>query len=119
MTTTKYWILGSALSLAALTACSSTSTRTDSASVNTNPTDYSSTADANAGKNAMVKGANPDRNPADDTVERRNANHYTSRWNRPAPVAKVEAAPAPAATETVNTTSSSADLGASSSGMGR
>ncbi|MBC7396320.1 MAG: hypothetical protein H7333_02660 [Bdellovibrionales bacterium] len=122
MTTSKYWIIGSAISIAVLTACSSSSKVNDNGAVSTTPSSYSTTDTANdannvnAGKNAMVKGAAPDViNPADDTVERRNANHYTSRWNRPATTAKVDAAPA----QTITTTPSSADLGASSTGMGR
>ena len=122
MTTSKYWIIGSAISIAVLTACSSSSKVSDNGALSTTPSSYSTTDTANdannvnAGKNAMVKGAAPDViNPADDTVERRNANHYTSRWNRPATTAKVDAAPV----QTITTTPSSADLGASSTGMGR
>ena len=119
---TKFWIMGGALSLAAFTACSSTQARTD-ANANVTPAGYSSSTDSavavNAGKNTMEKGAAPNViNPADDTVERRNANHYQSKWNGPA-VASTTEAPIQETPAAVTTTSSSADLGASSTGMGR
>lgn len=121
---TKFWIMGSALSLAAFTACSSTQARTDS-NANVTPAGYSSSTDSavavNTGKNTMEKGAAPNVvNPADDTVERRNANHYQSKWNGPAVATTTESTIVPAQEPAaVTTTSSSADLGASSTGMGR